>query len=211
MTTKGCTPTAERNPCSSGKSSPIRTQKDICSNRSSREKDGKNTGVKTHGAGGDKEEKQKKIHTTKFTCYMQKEGHTKHEPTSEWHSSTKQAAEERQEKSEIKLRKKLTRKTILDMVKSRHLTREEGEIELKGLEGLDTENNQNEIQQLPERDQTKRRARKKITKKAILDMLRSGHLTQEECRMELMELEVKEEEASRRPKHEPPENTSRST
>ena len=118
----------------------------------------KNTRVKEQDPEDDKNERRETIHATKFTRYVQKE------------------------EANTKFRRKLTRKAILDMMESQHLTMEEGEIELKGLGALDMEHNKSREQQVPEKNNMRRKHKKKITRKAILDMLQSGHLTRQECK-----------------------------
>ena len=44
-----------------------------------------------------------------------------------------------------------------------------------------------------------RRLQKKLTRKAILDMMKSGHLTIEECEVELRDLESREKEVNKTP------------
>ena len=51
-----------------------------------------------------------------------------------------------------RFKKKLTRKAIIDMVNSQHLTMEEGKAELKDLESRETKNNKDKKQQLPVRN-----------------------------------------------------------
>ena len=71
------------------------------------------------------------------------------------------------------------------------MTAEEGEVELKVSQDLSTENNQKSRQQLTEKVQQKKRPRKKVTRKAILSMLQSDHITPEECQQEIKKLDAR--------------------
>ena len=86
--------------------------------------------------GHDKNNRNELLHATKSTHYRKGERHSYGEDTEQLHNIAKTSLDTKgnQEETGMRLRNKLTRKIILDMIETGHLTMEEGEVELKELE-----------------------------------------------------------------------------
>ena len=87
-------------------------------------------------SGHDKNNRNEVHHTTKSTHYRKREEDSLGEETEQHHIIAQTSVETKKNQEEIgmRLRNKLTKKIILDMIETGHQTMEEGKVELKELE-----------------------------------------------------------------------------